>query len=212
MAPMAMAQAPAKQAAAPKGETMVASVEVTATVTKIDQATRHVTVKADDGREVSFVADSAVKNLAQVKQGDLVKVSYTQALAYEVKKGGKPVGAQTTIAGGSAAVGATPAAGIARQVTATVTIAAIDHDIRRSPSRSLGERTINVRPGFWGVNVGDTVELVYTKALALRSRRRRRNDRRGGAAPPPLYFRSDSRLRTSRVTSPRTMSTARSPG
>ena len=93
LAPMALAQAPAKQAApANKGEAVMAAVEVTATVTKIDQATRAVTLKADSGEVYSFVVDSAVKNLAQVKAGDVVKVAYTEALAYEVKKGGKAVG------------------------------------------------------------------------------------------------------------------------
>ena len=172
MAPPAFAQAPAKQAAAPKGEKVVASTEVTATVTKINQATRDVTLTTEDGREVSFVADSAVKNLGQVKVGDLVKVTYTEALAYEVKKGGKAVGAQETIAGGSAAAGAKPAAGIARQVTATVTIAAIDADVPSVTFKTAsGEaRTIHVlRPEkLKGVNVGDTVELTYTEALAIK--------------------------------------------
>ena len=89
LGPVALAQASAKQAAPNKGEAVMAAVEVTATVTKIDQKTRAVTLKTADGQEYSFVADKAVQNLAQVKQGDLVKVAYTEALAYEVKKGGK---------------------------------------------------------------------------------------------------------------------------
>jgi hypothetical protein len=172
MAPMAMAQAPATQSAAPKGETMVASVELTATVTQIDQATRHVTVKTDDGRELSFVADSAVKNLPQVQVGDLVKVGYTEALAYEVKKGGTAVGAQTTFAGGSARAGEKPGGAIAQQTTATVTIAAIDTKVPSVTFKGAsGEtRTIKVmRPEkLQGVSVGDTVELTYTEALALK--------------------------------------------
>ena len=43
-------------AAAPRGETVIATVEVTATVTAIDQKTREVTLKKDDGTEVTFVA------------------------------------------------------------------------------------------------------------------------------------------------------------
>ena len=56
-------------AAAPVGEAVVASTTVTATVTKIDQKTREVTVKTDDGQEYSFVAGDDVKNLAQMKVG-----------------------------------------------------------------------------------------------------------------------------------------------
>ena len=64
-----------------KGEAMVASSTVTATVTQIDQKTRQVTLKADDGKEYSFVAGDAVKNLAQMKAVDKVTATYTEALA-----------------------------------------------------------------------------------------------------------------------------------
>ena len=54
VAPMVLCQAP------PKGEAVVSSASVTATVTKIDQKTREVTLKADDGQKYSFVAGDAV--------------------------------------------------------------------------------------------------------------------------------------------------------
>ncbi len=69
---------------------------------KIDQATRVVTLKAADGKEYSFVADEAVKILAQVKKGDTVTASYSEALAYQLKKGGSASGAVVTAASGSA--------------------------------------------------------------------------------------------------------------
>ncbi len=92
-----------------KGDAVLATTTVTATVVKIDQKTRAVTLKAADGQEYSFVADEAVKNLAQVKKGDVVTATYTEALAYEVKKGGA-AGAVATAGGGTAKPGAKPAA------------------------------------------------------------------------------------------------------
>ena len=53
LANVAQAQAPA---AAPKGEGVIASVDVTATVMKVDQKTREVTLKKEDGQDYSFVA------------------------------------------------------------------------------------------------------------------------------------------------------------
>ena len=154
-----------------RGEAVVGQVQVTATVTKIDQTTRQVTLKTADGREVSFVADPAVRNLPQVKAGDQVVATYTEALAYEVKKGGTP-GASATIAGGTASPGSQPAAAIGRQVTLTVTIAAIDPAV---PSVTFkgpegNTRTIKVqRPErLQGVAVGDTVDVTYTEALAIK--------------------------------------------
>jgi Cu/Ag efflux protein CusF len=170
LASVALAQAPAKPAAQAKGEAVVASVKVTATVTQIDQATRAVTLKAEDGKEYSFVAGDAVKNLAQVQKGDVVTATYTEALAYEVKKGGT-AGAGTMIAGGTAKAGAKPAGAIAQQTTVTVTITAIDP---KAPSVTFkgpagNTKTIKVMhpEKLQGVSVGDTVDITYTEALAI---------------------------------------------
>jgi Cu/Ag efflux protein CusF len=153
-------------------EAIVSSTEVTATVTKIDQATREVTLKPEDGEEFSFVASEDVKNLAQVKVGDRVRVTYAEALAYEVKKGGQVASPETVVAGKSAEAGAKPAGAIARQTTATVAIVAIDPKV---PSVTFqgpagNTRTIKIMhpEKLQGVQVGDTVEITYTEALAIK--------------------------------------------
>jgi len=170
-APAAAAPAPAP-AAAPRGETLVATVELTATVTAINQTTREVTLKKEDGTEVSFVASEDVKNLAQVKVGDMLHVVYGEALAYEVRKGGTTVAPATAIAGGAAELGQRPAGALARQTTATVVITAIDATV---PSVTFqgpagNTRTIKVLhpEKLEGVSVGDTVELTFTEALAIK--------------------------------------------
>ena len=169
LATVAMAQAPAEE---PKGEAVMSSVEITATVTKIDQATREVTLKAEDGEEYTFVASDEVKNLAQVEPGDVLTVVYAEALAYEVKKGGSAVSPETTVAGGRAEPGTKPAGIIGQQTTVTVTITAIDPTIPTvtftGPAGNT--KTIKVmRPEkLEGVSVGDTVEITYTEALAIK--------------------------------------------
>jgi Cu/Ag efflux protein CusF len=169
LASVARAEAPA---AAPRGEAVMASATVTATVVKIDQKTREVTLKGDDGKEFSFVAGEDVKNLAQVKPGDTVTATYAEALAYEVKKGGEMVGPATVVGGGAAEPGARPAAGIARQTTVTVMITAIDP---KAPSVTFkgpqgNTRTIKVMhpEKLEGVSVGDTVQLTFTEAFGIK--------------------------------------------
>lgn len=164
----ATAQQPA---AMPKGDAVLNTVTVTATVAKIDHKTRAVTLKAEDGQEYSFVADEAVQNLAQVKKGDVVTATYTEALAYEVKKGGSATGVVETAAAGAAKPGSKPGAAIGGTVTVTVVITAID---RQAPSVTFtsasGEtREINVQSPekLTGVSVGDTVELTYAEAVAI---------------------------------------------
>ena len=170
-APAAAAPTPAP-AAAPRGETLIATVEVTAIVTAIDQKTREVTLKKDDGTEVAFVASEDVKNLAQVKVGDVLHVVYAEALAYEVRKGGATVAPATAIAGGAAELGQRPGGALARQTTATVAITAIDPKV---PSVTFqgpagNSRTIKVLhpEKLEGVSVGDTVDLTFTEALAIK--------------------------------------------
>jgi hypothetical protein len=155
-----------------KGEVVVGTVQVTATVMKINQTTRQVTIKADDGQVYSFVAGNDVTNLAQVKQGDVITATYTEAIAYEVKKGGKTSAPVETVAAMGAAPGAKPAGAVAGQVSMTVKITAID---TKTPSVTFkgpeGDvQTIKVKypEKLQGVNVGDTVELGYTEALAIK--------------------------------------------
>ena len=150
----------------------MASATVTATVMKINHETREVTVKAEDGEEHTFVASEDVKNLAQVKPGDVITATYGEALAYEVKKGGQVADVATVVGGGAAAPGSRPAGGIARQTTATVLITAIDP---KAPSVTFkgpqgNTRTIKVLhpEKLEGVSVGDTVELTFTEAFAVK--------------------------------------------
>jgi Cu/Ag efflux protein CusF len=168
----ALAAEPAKPAAAPHGEAVISSTEVTATVTKIDHKTREVTLKANDGEETSFVAGPAVKNLAQVKKGDVLTATYTEAVAYQVRKSDKAPGAETTVAAATAKAGAKPAGVVGQQTTLTVAVAAIDP---KAPSVTFkgpgGEtRTIKVRDPakLQGVSVGDVVDLTYGEAIAVK--------------------------------------------
>lgn len=162
----------ATPAAAPRGQAVVATVEVTATVTAIDQGTRAVTLRKDDGTEVSFVASEDVQNLAQVQVGDVLHVVYAEALAYEVRKGGTAAAPMTAIAGGAAELGQRPAGALARQTTVTVAIIAIDPQV---PSVTFqgpagNTRTIKVLhpEKLEGVRVGDTVDVTFTEALAIK--------------------------------------------
>ena len=147
-------------------------VTVTATVEAIDQATRMVTLKGPEGNTITFKAGDRIKNLSQVKVGDLVHVKYYESVAVEVKKPGeaKP-GVKTQEAVTSAKPGETPKGLVVSQVTVTSTITAID---KKKPSVTLkgadGKTTeVKVRnpKNLENVKVGDLVEITYTEALAL---------------------------------------------
>ena len=167
MAPAAMAQTPAPPV---KGTAAMNSVSVTATVTAIDQATRAVSIKTTDGKEYSFIAGDAVKNLSQVVVGDVITATYTEAILYEVKSGGTS-GASQTMATSRAAGGEKPAGVIGQKTTVTVVITAID---TATPSVTFkgpagNVRTIKVQQPekLKGVKVGDTVDITYAESVAV---------------------------------------------
>jgi hypothetical protein len=159
------------QAQDTKGQAVMSSETVTATVVAVNQKTREVTVKMANGEEHSFVAGDDVKNLAQVKKGDVITAVYTEAIAYEVKKHGTAK-VQSTTASASAEPGAKPAGIVAQQTTVTVMITAIDP---KAPTVTfMGPRgnkeTIKVRDAskLTGVNVGDKVDITYSESLAIK--------------------------------------------
>ena len=147
-------------------------VTATATVKKINLKTRAVTLKRDDGLLVKIHADENVRNLAQVKVGDRVKVAYYESLAYEVKKPGTGAPGVTMVeAAERAKPGEKPAGAAVQMLTITATIVAIDKAAMtvtlRGPAKEM--TTIKARDPekLDRVAVGDLVEVTYTEALAI---------------------------------------------
>lgn len=163
----------AKEDAAPvSGTVSEGVVEVTAEVVAIDHSTRKVTLERPDGSLVKFVAGPEVRNLAQVKKGDEVKVSYYESLAYEVKKPGEAVvGAAVAEGTERAEVGEKPGAAAVTAVSVTATIAAIDKAAKtvtlRAPDGELTTVKVRYPEKLERVSVGDLVEITYTEALAI---------------------------------------------
>ena len=168
---LALACATAQEAQLPK-RTETQTVTATAVVQAIDQNTREVTLKGENGNVFSFVAGDEVKNLSQVRVGDTVKVTYTESIAIEVKRiqGGTP-DVNVAATGGSAPPGEKPAANVARTVTASATIVAIDRTANQVTLRgpSGNERVVQVRDpkNLDNVQVGDMVYATYTESIGV---------------------------------------------
>jgi hypothetical protein len=150
-------------------------VQKTATVESIDQASRLVTIRTEDGYATTIKAGDAVKNLPQVRTGDKVIVSYYQSLAAEVKKPGEGVaGVQTEVGAVSAPPGSMPAGGVGTLTRTTVTIEFVDNKsstvtFKRSDG-SMDALVVESPEGkefIKGLKKGDQVEVAYTEALAV---------------------------------------------
>jgi Cu/Ag efflux protein CusF len=169
-----VAQAPAttteKTEKAPaKGAASVTKVR--GTVSAIDKDAGTVTLKGPKGRTLTLDVKDRQK-LDMIKVGDPVVAAYMEAVAFRVQKSGSAapsVSVQESRV--SSKPGETPAGAIGREVTATVTITAIDRKANTVTMKGPqgNTETIKVRDpkNLEGVKVGDLVEITYTQALAV---------------------------------------------
>lgn len=158
-------------ASAPGKVGMAQTVEVSATITAIDKATRGITLKGPQGDEVKIVAGPEVKNFDQLKVGDVVKMKYMESLALELKKGGGLKVEKTEQAGGaSAKPGEKPAGVVGRQITVVGDVIKLDAATQTITVKGP-ERTVQLKARdpeqFKLVAVGDQIQATYTEAMAI---------------------------------------------
>ena len=147
------------------------TVKLTATITALDAATRAVTLKGPQGKEVTLTAGEQVKNFAQLKVGDQVNVEFVEALTLELKKGSTEPVARTEQAGGAAAKpGERPAGMGGRQVTIVAEVVDLNAQTQvvtlRGPQRTV-ELKVKDPAQFKLIAKGDRVEATYTEAMAI---------------------------------------------
>lgn len=153
------------------GTVTLAEVKLTASVEAVDVAKRLLTLRRSDGSVRTFQVDAAVKNLAQIRKGDTITIAYYESLLWEVRKPGSPSPAAAENRKITTEPGAKPRAAITREITATVTIMAIDPT---APSVTVKqadqpEHTIKVLhpENLKSVKVGDKLDIRYTEALVI---------------------------------------------
>ena len=147
------------------------AVEVSATITAIDKATRGITLKGPQGDEVKVVAGPEVRNFDQLKVGDVVQLKFLESLVLELKKGGGLKVEKTEMAGGvRAKPGETPGGAVGRQVTVVGDVIKLDAATQTVTVKGP-ERTINLKvrdpEQFKLVAVGDQIQATYTEAVAV---------------------------------------------
>jgi Cu/Ag efflux protein CusF len=170
--------APAEKAPAPaekgpvRGKGAASVTKIRGTVAGVDKDAGTVTLKGPKGRTVTIEVKDKSK-LDQIKVGDPVVAAYMEAVAVRVVKAGSGAapGVTTTETRVTSKPGETPAGAVGREVTATVTITAIDrknHTVTVKGPQG-GTETIKAKDpkNLEGLKVGDLVEITYTQALAV---------------------------------------------
>lgn len=140
-------------------------------VTKIDAATRTITLKNQDG-ESTIVAGPEVKNFAEIKVGDRFDVVYELAVAIElvkVKNPGAP-SEQVTTSTVTAPQGDKPGMITTNTVTAVANVEAIDTVKNtvslKGPQGNIFKVKVQNPDLMKDIAVNDQVKVVYSEAIA----------------------------------------------
>ena len=88
-----LALIPAAQAQVKDSAVVVDETEAVVTVTKVDKEARKVTFRGPKGGVATLTVPKEAQNLDQVKPGQQYKLKYVEAVAVEIRKGGKPAAA-----------------------------------------------------------------------------------------------------------------------
>lgn len=150
------------------------TLSVQATVKAVDVETRLVTITDASGGEATFYADEAVRNLPQMKPGDLLVGELSESVVLELRAATPEEAAAGSSVLEVAAVaepGERPAGQFVRQITAVLTIDAIDRGegtaTLRGPAGNSHVIPARDPRNLDRVSVGDTVVATYTEALSL---------------------------------------------
>jgi hypothetical protein len=156
--------------AAQKPVTVGDAVTEAFTIEAIDRSLRIVTLKDKEGNLEDIYCGPEVQRFDALKVGDKVTFRYYESVASAIRRPGQAP-RPTESAGITRTPGDRPGGTVASQVTATVTIQAIDPKVPSVTVKSDKGRVLSFRvqdaKNLEGYKVGDTVEVTYTQALAV---------------------------------------------
>jgi hypothetical protein len=171
----AVAQAPAAKeqtvvTSEPGKAAIMQTIEVTATITGIDKATRTVTLKGPR-RAVDVVAGDEVRNFDQLRLGQKVSVRYRRALTMELRKTRTAPDAAISELAVRAQPGQQPAAAAGRALTVIADVVAVDPKKSiislKGPRGNVVDLQVQNPEHFKVVKKGDQVEALYFEAVAI---------------------------------------------
>ena len=161
--------------AALQGQGQVAhleTVQVAATVVSVDARRRRVTLRGSDGKMETLRVGPDVRNLPQVRRGDRVVATYTQAVAIRLaRKGTASPETSDDVVFNRAPAGELPGGSSAQVVTIVARIIGIDRDDKEVTLRGADGRTTTIEVDdparLEHVRVGDLIEATFVEGVTI---------------------------------------------
>ncbi len=148
-----------------------ATATATATIKAIDANTRLVTLTFEDGTVETVTAGPEVRRFSELKVGDKVTFRYHESAIVQLHKAGDATPSSSAKEGIVRGTGAKPGGMMAQQVTAVVTVEAIDPALAsitvKTEDGSRVTYPVENKNNLEGVKVGDRLEITFTRALMI---------------------------------------------
>ncbi len=165
-------QAAVVAATAPGKAAVGEVIQLQGKVTSIDKAKRVVVVTGPQGNHINFNCGEEVRNFDQIRVGDLVTLTYAQALALELRKVAnngirERVESEQVV---RAKPGEKPGAAVENTVQVTANVVAVNPKAQTVTLRGVKrtvELAVNDPAQLKDIKVGDQVEAKYVEAVAL---------------------------------------------
>ncbi len=166
------AQAATAEDQAPSQATRRETLTITAEVVAVDLATRQLTLRGPLGGEIAGRVEDEVKNLGQVKVGDMVSITYQASIALSATRPGQPNPLFTGGDTSTAEPGKHPAVSVSEQTKKTVTVVSVDPEKRSVVLEGEDGKLFPVeveRPEIARklktLQPGDKIDVVTTEAV-----------------------------------------------
>jgi hypothetical protein len=147
----------------------VKETEAVVTVTKVDKEKRTVTFRGPKGNIGTLTVPKEGQNFDQVKAGQQYRMKYVEAVALEIRKGGKPA-ASTSEQVKVSPKGSKPGGIMAQTLQVSGVVDAIDFTDRyiavRGPKQTVSLKVADDVP-LDQLAIGDLISVTHTAALAI---------------------------------------------
>jgi hypothetical protein len=168
---LAVTIATSSQAEAPAVK-LAAAIVVKVEVVGIDKADRKFTLLGPRGNVVEIEAGEQVHNFDQIKVGDILRVTYHEAVALYIGTPGSQPATDAAIVVARAPKGSTPGAMVAGAIDVSASVKGIDRKAREVtlelPNGNVVTHEVDPSvKAFDTLKVGDTIHARVTRSFAI---------------------------------------------
>jgi hypothetical protein len=146
------------------------SVSASATIEAIEQGTRMLTIKNDDGTYETIQVPRDIRRFSELKVGDRITARYYDNVVVRLKKPGETA-VEVEDATLTRGTGKSPSGTVASQLTMTVSVVAIDPKVPsitvKGPNGWTYSRKVKDTKALAQVKVGDRLDITWTEAVLI---------------------------------------------